>query len=454
MKIKNKLTFYYTIVVGLIFLIIDIYIYFLTSTTIKKNFFSSLKERAGITAMVFLEQDEQRASVIKPFQKKYLVELPNEVIRIYNEKNEPVFIDSSDIFTFSESMINEIRKQKNIEISLNNRQVFGEYYNDNQGDFVIIASAIDENGKKTLVQLAYILFSGLILSVIIVYLSGHYITKIILDPVVKIVQRTKQISQTNLHLRLDEGNKKDELAELSMTINDMLMRLERAFQQQRSFIASASHEIRTPLTTIIGNADIALSKNRSEEEYKATLKTIQTEAERLHKLSDGLLNIAQADFDHDTLQKKSFRMDELLEEIEDQMRQQLPNSSFSFIIKNLPEMPDELLINGNKYLLQIAFENLIENASKFSKGQPVDVQLIRTKNTFQIQITDTGMGIPQGEIELVKQTFYRAENARGIEGSGIGLALCAKIIELHHGTMTIQSKLNNGTTIHVELPLN
>jgi len=148
MKIKNKLTLIFTLIIAIILLCLNLYIYILSSSFTRNNFYNQLKDRAIVTATVFLEADEESSAIIQSFQKKYLRSLPDEIIRIYTEKNKPAFIDSSDTISFDNSFINAVRKSKEYREENGDRQTLGIYYQDNQGNFVIIASAVDETGIR------------------------------------------------------------------------------------------------------------------------------------------------------------------------------------------------------------------------------------------------------------------------------------------------------------------
>ena len=181
------------------------------------------------------------------------------------------------------------------------------------------------------------------------------------------------------------------------------------------------------------------------------LKTILEEAERMHTLSDGLLNIAQASFDINNMKKEFIRIDELLEEIKDIIGDRTPGSNMVLNFRHMPDNPDELLIKGNKNLLSIAFGNLFENANKFSGNKIVQITLDLTQDEILVTIKDTGIGIPGKDLGNVLETFYRAENARIFSGSGVGLSLSQKIFLIHNGKLAIQSEEGKGTTVIVML---
>jgi len=294
---------------------------------------------------------------------------------------------------------------------------------------------------------------GFLSSLIFVFLAGRYFTKLVLKPVSAIALQTNTISETNLHLRLDEGNKKDELAQLSITINQMLQRLENAFELQNNFVSNASHELRNPLTSIIGNIEVALTRSRSVPEYEAVLLSVLEEAEKLHKVTNGLLHLSQSNLDFTGLRREEIRIDELLIGLKAELRLKRPESVVELAFPEMPESPSSLTISGDKQLLETAILNIMDNACKFSNDKKVTVTLLLNDKNVLIKIADTGIGIAKNQLPHVTETFFRADNARSYSGSGIGLALVDKIVKLHRGKLTIISELNNGTEVAVSFPI-
>lgn len=453
MKIRNKLTLIFTIMVALIIICLNVYIFILFRSFTKNSFYNQLRDRTLAAANVFLEKDESSTLIMKSFQRRYLRTLPREIIRVYNDKNIPVFVDSSDISSFSESLINEVRKREYYQMEEDGRQLVGIHYEDNEGAFVIIASAYDERGAHNLRRLLEVMIAGFVICIIIVFFTGRYFTKLILHPVSLISERAKEISESNLHLRLDEGNGQDELAELSTTINHMLKRLEDAFELQKSFVNNASHELRTPLTSIIGNIEVTLAKARTPDDYKLVLEQVLLEAEKLHSLTNGLLNLAQSNIEFSHFIKEDIRLDELLIETNDQVRANRTGSDILLAFPEMPEDPSILVIPGDRKLLGIALLNIIDNACKFSAPDAVQTSLLIGDKNILIRVQDRGIGIAADELPFISETFYRGSNARAYHGSGIGLSLSDKIIRLHGGSLSVHSVLNEGTTVEISFPL-
>jgi signal transduction histidine kinase len=452
MKIKNRLTLFYTVIVALILLAMMLYVYTLLKLNFHKAFYEKLENRAVITAQVFLEKDEVSATIFKDFEKRYTQTLPDETIRVYDEHNHPAFIEETQKGDFSTSLIERIRKEKKVEIDQGMKQTVGIQYSDNQGEFVIIASAEDESGERSLAFTRKTLLECYILCLVVVFISGRFFSKQALNPISDIVRNANRITASNLHMRLDEGNGKDEISELAITFNNMLERLERSFETEKNFVHNASHQLRTPLASIMVELEVALNKTRSTDEYEALLASVLTESEKLGHIITGLLELAQLNREENGMMTEVVRLDELLWDIRDKISREIPGSKLQISFSNLPSSTDLLVIRGNGQLLGIALFNLIENACKFSGNKEVVIQLLSSPQGSLVSIQDQGIGIPQEELANVNKSFYRAKNASSYSGSGIGLALAEKIIRLHNASFTIDSKLGAGTSIQILFP--
>jgi signal transduction histidine kinase len=233
----------------------------------------------------------------------------------------------------------------------------------------------------------------------------------------------------------------------------MLIRMETSFNTQNNFISNASHELRTPLTAIIGEADVALTKVRDVEEYIETIKVILEEAENLDKKTQALLFLAQTGFNGKTIKFDKVRMDQLLWDVKVTTEKINPKSKIVIDMSLLPENPMKLKVNGNNQLLHLAVSNIILNACKYSKFETVNVSLGSIDTYILLVVKDSGIGIPESEIEHIYDPFFRASNTQNFEGYGIGLPLTRNIIHMHGGELLVNSIQNIGTTVQIKLPI-
>ena len=421
----------------------------------KREFYIRLEERAFITAQIFLEKDELSKDSYEPYKTKFVQSLPKEVIQVVDSYNDYVFVEKSKKELYTKELLEKIRSEKEMRFEKENRQYVGLFYRDNQGDFIILVSAYDFDGKSKLKNLLTVLLISYFVSILIIYVLGHFFSKQALRPINSIVNQVKKISASNLHLRIKENNNKDEINELSITFNNMLSRLDDSFEMQKTFIANASHELRTPITTVISETEILLSKDRSNDEYKQALSSVLTEFDRLKEIVNSLLNLAQANFDITALGYKDLRVDEIIMDSREDVVRKIKGVDISVEFNNLPNDSSLLVIQGNQSLLNIAFANILNNACKFSENKKVTCLLNynTNNNLIEITITDKGIGISPKDIQSIFQPFYRGNNARVFNGHGIGLALSEKIINIHNGKISVTSELNVGTAFLITFPI-
>lgn len=437
---------------GCLLLVIFVIIYFFSHRYTEQEFYERLQERATISAQATLEKDELSASIYNEIRGKHLQILPDEQERIFR-----VNINRQEILKEYEGRLPESFFQEIFETGFHTARIgetffAGILYRDNEGDFIVVSSARHPYGKAKMVNLRNILIVAFGLSLIIIYILGQYYARQVLRPISNINQKVNEIKASNLHLRLDTGNNKDELAELAITFNNMLDRLEASFEIQNNFISNASHELRNPLTVILGETEVALRKARPQEAYRNSLNVVQKEASRLDLLVNSLLRLAQTDFDQKGFAMEQVRIDELLIGLKNSFDQTHPDNQVKVDLSQLPEQQEALVVYGNESLLRLAFSNIIDNAIKFSSNREVDVLIKAGGDTVSVNVRDRGMGIPAGEIDKIMEPFYRASNARGYQGFGVGLPLTQRIVKILGGSINIKAPEDGGTLVEMVLP--
>ena len=452
MKIRTRLTLIYTSLTGLMLLLLLVYIYCFSAVSFRRHFYEDLKQRANSTAQYYLEEDEVDPGKFLQIKEKFLHSLPTETVRIYDGQDKPAFVSDTLQIKYDAQFIREIRTRKYLEVQQGDRQLVGIYYPDNQGDFVIIVAASDLGGLARLDQLSVILVLGFLVCLLIVFFLGMFFAKNALNPISRITKRANEITGTNLHLRIDQPSRKDELAELATTFNQMLQRIETVFESQKSFVHHASHELRTPITSMIVELDVVLEKERSIEEYQSTLRSVLGEVEKLNQLTTGLLNLAKSSFDDPHFFSDVIYLDELLVQVKILAENKFPQNEVQFQVQSAIS-GQHFKWNGNYQLLKIALYNLVENACKFSNQRPVVIYLENNSDYFTIRVIDQGIGIREAEATKIFEPFFRGQNAISFPGFGIGLSLTQKIIAIHKGEICLVApSQKQGTTFEVKLP--
>lgn len=415
---------------------------------LQADFFERLTDRTMVTAKLYLEADEISRDALNNVRHKYLQKLNGEVTRIYDYKNRATFIgDSAQYWTTS--TIEKVRKNGRLQYTDGERQVVGIYYKDNQGDFVILASAYDSGSHNRLDKLLKIMIFVFLLIFIVVLLLSRWIADKMLKPLHQFVLEVKQVGSKNMELRVAETNNKDEINLIAKSFNQLMEELEQAFILQKTFVANASHELRTPLTRMMMTAELALTKDRTPEEYQKVLNTMLEDTSKMEHIITGLLTLAKMDLELIRSQMDSVNLQSILLSIQAYWRKQ----------ENLPvqlifNTPNEKVpfITANTVLLQIALNNIISNGFKFSDKQEVTCTLSHLDNNYIIHIHDLGPGIPEAERNEVFKAFYTRSQDSGYHGEGMGLYMTHKIIDLFGGQITVSDTESPGCTFTVILP--
>ncbi|MCJ8210341.1 HAMP domain-containing histidine kinase [Mucilaginibacter sp. RS28] len=446
MKIKDRLALHFSIISAVTLLLILGVIYFLFYGYLKSDFFEHLHDRANVVAQLYLEADEIAPDSLNQVKDRYLVKLPDEQIGIYDLHNRSFL--NSDARLWSAAVINKVRKKGYLELANGDRQTLGLYYKDNQGNFVILVSAVAKHNLKRLADLRRAMVILFLVIASGFFLIGRLFAERALAPLHKLMRQLQLIRVNNLHLRVDEGNGKDEVASLARYFNELLSHLQNAFELQQTFVVNASHELRTPVTSMIGEAELGLSKPRTPEYYRQILEEVLKDSLRLNETISSLVELAQTDMEYTRASLAPVAVDDLIWELQDYWN---VNSGGKFMV-NIEQLPDEkekLQIKANKSLLLIALNNIILNAYKFSDGKPVKCTLYGDGTTIRIGIQDEGIGIPAAELDKVFLPFYRSSNARSLPGSGIGLYMTKKIIQLYKGEVSLERGPGQGTLVTV-----
>lgn len=280
-------------------------------------------------------------------------------------------------------------------------------------------------------------------------ISGMFFIGSILRPVREISGAARKIARGDFKTRI-ENEKGDEIAELCDSINDMAGELQNAEEIKNDFISSVSHELRTPLTAIRGWGETAkMSIGTDEELVSRGLEVVLSEADRLSGLVEELLDFSRMQSGRLTVNTQPIDVSMLLRSTYDMYTELAAKQGIE--ISYTPPMQNSIVMGDPDRLKQV-FINVIDNAVKYTeKGGLVLIVQTREEACVQIVIKDTGVGIPAGDVEHVKEKFFKSNKT--VRGSGIGLAVADEIIKQHQGLLLVESTEGVGTTVTIVLPL-
>ena len=452
-NIRTRLTIQFTYIVTIILILFSFIIYYFSADYREYEFYSRLRQKGINTAELLIKVKEVDYNLLKIIDKNTINTMNDVKVLIFNSKDLLIY-DSldNDSIKISKSLLNKIRLSKNVSYHEGNKEAVGFIYTDKNDQYIVISSALDRYGIKKLDNLKWIIFTGFIISIGLTVYTGRVYANRALKPMSNVVKQVDKITISSLDMRVNEGNGTDEIAQLAITFNKMLKRLESAFEMQKSFVSNASHELRTPLTAITGQIEVSLMKSRSQEEYEAILESVLEDIKNLNALSNGLLDLAKASSDISAIAFHPLRIDEILWKTRAELIEEKKVYNISINFSEQIEDEKELTVLGNDHLLKTAIINLMDNACKFSSDKSAEVLLTVEGEFIKVTFADRGIGIDKADIENIFHPFFRAKNAKNIYGNGLGLPLADKIIKSHRGTISIESQLQKGTIVTITIP--
>ncbi|MEC4117016.1 HAMP domain-containing sensor histidine kinase [Myroides phaeus] len=449
MKIRDRLSLQFSGLFTILLSCVLVTVYILVNSHWKNEFYKQLENRAFTVGDNYLAEDNFTPTEFAEVLRNFPRTLPHETIRIYTTEFEPMFIDEGNV-KWDKEILNQVIEKNKVYFKKNEQQVVGIFYNDNSGDFIVMAKATNETGIAALSQLRTVMFTSLLIALLITFWLSGYFAGYFLRPIIRINKHIQQKKLPNLFKPISlAGMPKDEIQILSETINNLFHHLQESFDNQQAFIAHASHELKTPIASLLGNAEIALMNTRTNEEYIKVLHQVINEALHMDQMINNLLTLSKLDSTAYPLEITKF--EEFWWSMLDQFLSLKPSLNFNLIIENKEDL-QKLYFKGNATLLELALSNIIFNAKKFSHNQLIDITLKIEKNDILIIVKDRGIGVKKEDIEKLTIPFFRSNNAFTIEGTGLGLSLAFKIIKLHSGKLQIISELHSGTTVYINIP--
>lgn len=306
--------------------------------------------------------------------------------------------------------------------------------------------------QSALHRLIITLMIGLPVIILIAVIGGIALVRRALQPVEAMRASAEQISSNNLQQRLPVAETDDAIASLSRTLNQMLERLDTAYQQASRFSADASHELRTPLATMRSEIESIIHGYEIQDGIRECIGSILEEAENLSHIVEGLFSLARLDAGEAKLHNETFDLAELTRSTLEQM-QLLAHEKNILVTVSANTLT---LISGDSYRIKQVIVNLIDNAIKYTlPSGMIDIAVSSTTKSAFFTIKDNGIGISSEELPHIFERFYRSSNTRmqNIHGAGLGLSIIAAICQAHGGSVSATSIKGIGTTLIVELPL-
>ncbi len=318
--------------------------------------------------------------------------------------------------------------------------------------YVVVGQSL-KDVERAQKQLLLLLAIANPVALLLASIGGLWLANKALRPVDRLTRAAERIGRGNLSERVEEPRSHDEIGRLAETFNQMIGRLEQAFERERRFTADASHELKTPLAVLRGDIEVALRRERSPDEYKRVLQSNLEEIARLTKLTEDLLTLARSDANESVLELEDVELDRLASEARAYIAPLADSAGVSLTY----QAPDTaIVVEGDQKRLKQLLVNLLDNAIKYTPdGGSANLSLGSENSTAVIEVKDTGRGIPAAAVPHIFERFYRQTDPRDtkVTGFGLGLAISKWIVDAHGGSIEARSIEGEGTSFIIRLPL-
>ncbi|RYY18396.1 MAG: HAMP domain-containing histidine kinase [Cytophagaceae bacterium] len=431
MLIRTKLILRFTLLVAGLLVAFSLFVYFFQAESRAMRFAHRLEGKAVLAARVLIRSGHLAAGSRSPVQPHDLLTIAGEEIRVVGPGEHVLYQSAATTPT---------PEREAVEVP----------YTFKDQVYRVRISAVDELGRANQDKLGLILVVGNVGTLLLIILAGWVLANEFLQPIARVVEQVELITASNLSQRVDEGNRRDEIARLAITFNQMLAGVEQAFEAQKSFLSHASHELRTPLATLLGTLETSLAYDTNITDSQESIASGLEDVRHLIALTNGLLLLARADAPAPRLQP--VRLDECLTQALSYAQAQYPGREMPLRVGPVPAAAEPFSLPGNAELLTTALFNLLDNACKYSSAA-VHVDLTYADpDTLQVRVRDTGPGIAPADQARLFEPLFRARTTAGKPGFGLGLPLAQKVVRLHGGQLVVASAAGAGTTATVRLP--
>ncbi len=323
-------------------------------------------------------------------------------------------------------------------------------FNEHPGDQTYtLQVAQDRSSDKQVERNFALLFVAVLLGGIVASaLIAVIVTRRGLRPLREMTESLGRIGPDQLKQRIGSTGWPRELQPLAIAFDQMLKRLDDSFTRLSQFSADLAHELRTPIANMLGEAQVALTRDRTAADYRETIESTVAECERLSKIVDSLLFVARVDAAREPIARKRFDARAAVEKI----------AAFYQMLADDHSVTINCSGDGQIYadpdLFERALGNLLDNALRFTPAHgSIHIALSKHNADFEVAVSDNGCGIAAEHLPRVFDRFYRAESSRSSDGAGLGLALVKSIVDLHGGSAKVESEIGQGTTVKLTFPL-
>ena len=463
-SIRFRLLLWFTAILALVLIIFSVFVYFNQARDLEDDSLGRLANRlSSLQETLRISLRQQNGQIILP---EHILEKTDVFVLIDPKGHILVSVGTFPVNNIVQAATQAMQTHSTLEES----PAYSATWVDKHSSYGFVVTPIfGESGQTSLLVLGgpldpdnrmqgllTSLLLGNLLTLAIALGGGYWLADRAMRPVQTITHTARSISETDLSRRINLDSR-DEFGELANTFDNMLARLQAAFERQRQFVADASHELRTPLTIVNLETSRALAAHRSPQEYERALRIIQSENDFMSHLVNDLLTLARMDNGQLALEKAPVDLSDVAV---DAIERLSPLAARNQVKLETGELPVARILGDRQSLLQMV-SNLIENAIKYTQGddKKVCIETGVTDDRAWVRVSDNGPGIALEHIPPLFDRFYRVDPARARDmdedsasptGSGLGLSIIQWIAQAHGGEVHVESTPGNGSRFEVQ----
>lgn len=450
MKIRNKILFYFSLIIPAITAVTFVVIYLLFSENREETFQMRQKEKIATTLEFLPDFKESDAEIIETLDEMSINELLHEKLLLFNKDKKLIYSNIVDIpVPVSKDILSNLNpKNKWIETKDGLYDVVGTYIDRKGKVYYGISKAYDDFGYSKLSYLRSVLIITFISITAVIILVSFYIARKITTPLEDITTKISSYDFTSNLQAIEFSDTKDEIAVLATVFNELMVRMNEAFAFQKHAVHHISHELKTPIAILVSNFE-RMEKETDLTELKKRIRNQKEDTRSLSEIINSLLEIAKIETTNEKFTEQ-FRIDELIFDVSDNLKHVYPNFVFSV---DYAEPIDEsrLEITGNSRLMKAVLSNLMENAINYSSDNHASIH-IESQVQLEISFENKGKIINKQEVNYLFRHFFRGGNSKGKKGFGLGLVFVNRIITMHRGSIEYESKSPGLNRFKIRLP--
>jgi len=438
MNLKQRFSFIFSCLFSVLLATVTITVYLLFAHFRQEEFAALLAEKAQTTAKLLIEVKEIDYKMQRIIDSNSINNLYNENTQIYNEDKKPIYKSNDTLsINWAKEDLGQIKTKHQVFKKIGDYDVLGLYYTfDNKGYYVVV-SAEDTYDNK-LNYLKYLLLGAFIIGTAVVWILSFSLSKRALKPLDDFRKRIQEITDRNLKIRLARDKRQDEVNALANSFNQMMDRIDNAYNRQKEFTGNASHELRTPVARIAAQLENLLERDDLNADVKLNIASIFDDTFQLSEIISSLVALADINSSEHNFSFVKLRLDELVFNTVTQLTKVYPDFKLKFEIENNSENNAEPEISGDEILLKIALLNLFKNAYLYSDNHFPECVIKQGDKQVYLVITNTGQAPELDDTGTLFDAFYRGSNVGHTPGSGIGLGIVKRILEYHQADIVFQ----------------